>query len=169
MGNRLFGGWQQAIEPRFAPRTAEALAAPRRVHDAFEQARSLQFVEMSQAFRAQGGLACGDEVARSMGRHHGQPISVLAHLIVGRGIVHIAWRGQILVPLFQFHRASMTPRAAVAEAIGELACVFDDWELALWFTQPNAWLGGHCPCELAERDDADMVEAARADRFVARG
>ena len=169
MGNRLLREWLEAAEPRLDRYETPAPAMPRRLDAGFEHAKSLQFSEMAHAYRSQGGLAYGDEVARAIGRHCDQPISILARLIVERSIVHIAWRGQILVPLFQFHRSSMTPRASVAYAIAELARVFDDWELALWFAQPNSWLADRCPCELAEHDESTMVQAARADRFIARG
>jgi hypothetical protein len=43
--------------------------------------------------------------------------------------------------MFQFELTDISVRPAYARAADELKAVFDDWELALWFANPNAWLG----------------------------
>ena len=50
-----------------------------------------------------------------------------------------------------------------------LRSVFDEWELAEWFACPNSWLGGQTPASQVVLDEQAVVEAARADRFVAAG
>lgn len=130
---------------------------------------SRQFLVMERAFAMRGGLVTGEELAGRMRTRHEQPISVLARWIVSRCVLSIAWRGQTLVPLFQFEPHDLSVRRSVGRVIVELRDVFDDWELALWFAQPNAWLGHASPLRMLDEDAAAVLQAARADRFIARG
>lgn len=117
------------------------------------------------AYERAGGLMHADEVALRMRRHHDQPLSLLARWIVTRALVVVPWGRDTLVPMFQFDHTTMTPRAALAPVLHELTPVFDDLQLAHWFSAPNTALGGCMPMELLG-DDA-VLQAARADRFVA--
>jgi hypothetical protein len=137
--------------------------------DAFRRLEDRQFLDMSRAFAAQGGWVSGDEMARRMRRQWDQPISVLARWIVKREIVNIAWHSQILIPLFQFSSDAQQIRLVVRAALAELKGVFDDWEIAAWFAQTNVWLGEQRPLDLVAGNHVAVIEAARADRFIARG
>ena len=128
-----------------------------------------QFQTMWHAYSLHGGLASPDEVARRLRLRSEQPISVLARWIVARKIVNFVWQSQTLIPLFQFELQDMSLRISAVKAIAELTSVFDDWELALWFVQANAWLRDIAPIDRIEEDEAAVLEAARADRFIARG
>ena len=128
-----------------------------------------QFLEMDSAFRRTGGLASGDEVARLLRRQSEQPISTLARWIVAREVVSFEWRSQTLLPLFQFDRHDLLLRPRAAHIVQELAGTFDDWETALWFAQPNAWLHDMAPADAIVHNAAEVFHAARADRFVAHG
>ncbi len=81
----------------------------------------------------------------------------------------VEWRSQTLLPLFQFDLPSARLRAPVAAAVRELSDVFDDWDLAHWFAQPNVWLGNAAPATLVDAHAGAVLAAARADRFIARG
>ena len=63
----------------------------------------------------------------------------------------------------------MSPRAGLQQVIGELREVFDDRELAEWFATPNCWLGGGAPAVRLASEPLAVIDAARADRFVAAG
>jgi hypothetical protein len=130
---------------------------------------SRQFLAMERAFSVHGGMASGEEVARQLRQRCDQPISMLARWIVSRTVVSVAWRAETLLPMFQFDRRDMSLRVPVVQAIAELRDVFDDWELALWFVQPSAWLKDSSPVDFLAQDGAAILQAARADRFVARG
>lgn len=159
-----------ALAPRFDFTPRPMRSEPRLCeHEAFEQVKDQQFGELSRATRAHGGLVTGDDVARRMGRHCNQPISALARLIVARRVLSLEWRSQLMLPMFQFNESDMSLRAPVHAALDELRCVFDDWELAMWFTQPNCWLQERRPVDLVVSDGEAVAHAARADRFVARG
>ena len=84
-------------------------------------------------------------------------------------MVTIQWRSQTLLPLFQFDLQSSSLRPPIERVIAELTGVFDDFELAIWFAQPNSWLDGAMPVHVLGRDVPAVLGAARADRFVATG
>lgn len=128
-----------------------------------------QFCLMERAFRPTGGLVGGDEVVRLLRRRSDQPISMLARWIVSREALSIEWHARTLLPLFQFKLADMNLRPEVTTVLRELSDVYDDWGVALWFANPNAWLDHSAPVDVMGRDAGAVMDAARADRFVVRG
>jgi len=127
------------------------------------------FALMNQAFYATGGFMDGDVLAGHMRASCDQPISAIARWIVRRQVVSIVWQSQLILPRFQFEQPGMSRRASVTRIIDELKDVFDNWDLALWFAQPNAWLDDSAPVDLIATDERSVHEAARADRFIALG
>jgi hypothetical protein len=153
----------------FAGRALRPALDDRAIHpEAFRRLEDRQYLDMGRAFGAHGGWVSGDEMSRHLRRHWDQPISVLANWLMNREIVNIVWHGRILVPLFQFGSEDLRIRPLVRAALAELVDVFDDWEIAVWFAQPNAWLHEQPPLDLVARGDDTVIEAARADRFIAR-
>jgi hypothetical protein len=132
-------------------------------------ATSAQHIAMVDAYRRTGGLIGGTELALRLRPHSTQPLSLLARWIVMRRVVSYVWQSEILVPLFQFEPRDMSVRRDVSQVLDELADTFDDWELAAWFAQPNSWLQGAAPVALIGADQPAVLQAARADRFIARG
>jgi hypothetical protein len=141
------------------------LSAAASPHDAAGE----QHIAMVDAYRRTGGLVGGTELALLLRRHSTQPLSLLARWIVARRVVSYVWQSEILVPLFQFDRHDMSLRRGTVQVVDELADTFGDWELAAWFAHPNTWLQGTAPVELIDVDQPAVLQAARADRFVARG
>jgi len=125
--------------------------------------------EVLHAYRRTGGLAGGDELTLMLRRRTSQPISMLARWIVERRVVSFGWRGEYLLPMFQFDRADMAVRRPVSAVLDEFDGTFDDWDLATWFALPNTWLGDDAPVDMLPRNPHAVLEAARADRFIARG
>jgi hypothetical protein len=125
--------------------------------------------EVMDAFRRTGGLVSGEELTLLLRQRTSQPISMLARWIVERRVVSFGWRGEYLVPMFQFEGAYMAVRRSVSAVLAELRGVFDDWDLATWFALPNDWLGEHAPVRVLPIDPYAVLQAARADRFIAQG
>jgi hypothetical protein len=50
------------------------------------------------------------------------------------------WRRTYWVPMFQFDLTDLSVRAGLQQVIAEFDNSFDNWKLAMWFTQPNLWL-----------------------------
>ena len=120
--------------------------------------------DMSCGFQRHGGLATADEVIRLMRRRTDQPISALARWIADRDVVHFAWQGATLLPLFQFDRDRMLLHPIVISVVRELRDTFDDWEIALWFVTPNASTNGVAPVDAFESNPLAVLAAARTDR-----
>ena len=121
------------------------------------------------AFARSGGVADRSEITLMLRRRTSQPISMLGRWIGEQRVVSFEWRGDLVLPLFQFDRADMGVRAPVSAALNELDGAFDDWELATWFALPNAWLDDRAPVDAIDDDPEAVRQAARADRFIARG
>lgn len=121
------------------------------------------------AFARSGGVADCNEIMLMLRRRTSQPISMLGRWIVEQRVVSFEWRGDLVLPLFQFDRADMGVRVPVTAVLGELDGAFDDWELATWFALPNAWLDDRAPLDAIDDDPEAVRQAARADRFIARG
>jgi hypothetical protein len=128
-----------------------------------------QFDAMCRAFRPHGGFVSGDEVMRCLRRNSERPLSILGRWIASRAVLNVWWRDQTPMPMFQFDLADMSVRPAYTRVAAELGAVFDDRELALWFAAPNAWLDDAAPVALLADDEFAVLQAARTDRFIARG
>lgn len=121
------------------------------------------FIALLNAYRASGGLADGSEIAA---RQPFTGLSALARAITSRTVVSLDWAGQRWLPIFQFEPGDLAVRPPVRVLIEELSDVLDDWELADWFVEPNAWLRGATPLQLVDTDFARVHDTARALRFA---
>ena len=124
---------------------------------------------MLQAYERTGGLLDSDEAILLLRRHTSQPVSLLARWIVQQSVLSFEWESERLFPVFQFDPAHMSVRSEVSAVLLELSGTFDDRELAAWFAAPNSWLGDAAPLDVLETDLAAVLDAARADRYIARG
>lgn len=131
--------------------------------------RELELALMLAGFRPEGGVLTGDQLATLLRDHSEQPVSTVARWVVQRSILNLVWLGQTFIPLFQFDRSNMQPHPQMAATIRELAGVYDDWEIGLWFARPNAWLDDDPPLRRLRSDPEGVYKAAQADRFIIRG
>lgn len=120
-------------------------------------------------FRIHGGVAHANDVIYRLRRRCNQPMSRLARWIAEREIISLDFHGEVWLPLFQFDLESGSIRPEADQVIATLTPAFDGWELVSWFVEPNTWLDGEVPVHLILRDAASVLQAARADRFVALG
>jgi hypothetical protein len=140
-----------------------------------QTAQARQYRAMENAFSSTGGIVSADEVVTRLGRHTDQPISQLARWIVDHAVLSFPWRTRTMLPLFQFqfqfqfHLASITIHPTVTAVIGELVPVLGDWDISVWFAEPNAWVSDTAPVEAIDRDVHAVLDAARAERYLARG
>jgi hypothetical protein len=129
----------------------------------------LEFVALRAAYRTSGGVARGDDLARTLWDRQGGDYVSLARLIVAREIFCFRWGDSFWLPMFQFERGELSIKPGLGQVLGELTGAFDGWNLAVWFAQSNAWLHGARPVDLLDSDLPAVREAARADRFVVNG
>ena len=127
------------------------------------------FVGLVTAFRRYGGLARGDEIADRLLQLHGTNLSSLARRIVARELICFEWHGELWLPLLQFDWVDMSLQPAMKQVAAELAGVFDAWEVCCWLATPNSSLDDRTPLDVLENDPGAVLQAAREDRFVARG
>ena len=127
------------------------------------------FVRMLSDYHASGGLARGDTLGRLLDDWQCGDFISLARLIASDKVFSFRWHDQSWVPMFQFELRDLSVKPGPSRVLAELQPVFDDWGLAAWFLEPNSWLHTKRPLDLLDSDLAGVLEAARADRFIAAG
>jgi hypothetical protein len=53
--------------------------------------------------------------------------------------------------------------------LAELVVVYDNWQIANWFSQPNLWLADRTPADALAAAAPEVLHAARAERYAAAG
>lgn len=127
------------------------------------------FSALLAAYRASGGTARGDDVARLLEDHGLSNYIGLARLISTHEVFGFEWRSSVWIPMFQFDLRDLSVRPSTKRVLAELGDGFDGWASAAWFAQPNSWLQHRKPVDLMNKDLRDVLSAARADRFIAVG
>jgi hypothetical protein len=127
------------------------------------------FTALLAAFRATGGTARGDDVARLLEDHGLGDFIGLAKLIANGDVFGFEWRGELWIPMFQFELRDLSVKPATQHVLAELGSGFDGWSCAAWFARPNSCLNFHTPVDLLATRLPDVLEAVRTDRFAAVG
>jgi hypothetical protein len=127
------------------------------------------FAALLAAFRATGGTARGDDVARLLEDHGIGDFISLARLIAGGEVFGFEWRNTVWIPMFQFELRDLSVKPAAHQLLSALGNGFEGWTCAAWFARPNSWLSHRAPVDLVATHLDEVLEAARADRFIAVG
>lgn len=127
------------------------------------------FAALRTAYRASGGIARGDDLARLLDEHHSGDFVSLAMSILEGELFAFQWQHTFWIPMFQFDLRDLSIREGPHRVLAELESVFDGWSMAVWFAQRNSWLHGHRPVDLLDADLDSVLQAACADRFIANG
>ena len=127
------------------------------------------FAALLGAFRATGGTARGDDVARLLEDHGLGDFIGLAKLIANGDLFGFEWRHELWIPMFQFELRDLSVKPATQQVLAELGSGFDGWSCAAWFARPNSCLNFRAPVDLLATRLADVLEAARTDRFITVG
>jgi len=157
-------------EPGFAAARSNDLAlpagpVPRPLTDANSDAT---FAAMRAAYQARGGFARGDDLARLLEDRGCGDFASLARLIVAGEVFGFEWRHAFWIPMFQL-ADDLSVKPGLKAVLAELASEYDGERLAAWFVEPNAWLDEAQPIDVLDANAAEVLQAARADRFVATG
>jgi hypothetical protein len=119
------------------------------------------------AYRASGGVARGDDLARLLDDRP-PPDPTRFDGLVGDGAVFgFDWRGALWVPMFQFELADLSVRPQPLQVRAELALRFDAWQIAVWFARRNPGLGSLRPVDLVNDHLARVLTVARIDLGLA--
>jgi hypothetical protein len=127
------------------------------------------FIALRAAYRASGGTARGDDLARLLEDCRNTDFDSLTRLIVSGKAFGFDWNHLFWVPMFQFDLNDLTLKQGSVQVVAELAKSFEGWTLAAWFVQRNSWLNQRRPVDLIDAHLHEVLAAARADRFVATG
>jgi hypothetical protein len=127
------------------------------------------FEALLETYRATGGTASGDDLARVLDDLGLGDFIGLARLISMNAVFGFEWGGTLWVPMFQFEPRDLSVRPETALVLDELGSGFDGWARAAWFAKPNCWLTDRRPVDMLETDLPEVLSAARIDRFIAVG
>ena len=127
------------------------------------------FEEMIAAYTSCGGTVGADDLAPLLEKHNKGNFFDLAKRLASGDVFSFQWEDRFWVPMFQFNRYDMSVKQEVRRVVYELHTVLDNWTLAWWFTEPNAWLKNRRPVDIIDNQFSEVLGAARADRFVATG
>ena len=128
------------------------------------------FAALLAAFRATGGTARADDLARLLSDSGDAGGPSLAVLLAEDEVFGLPWLGSLWVPMFQFELRTLTPLRApqrVRAELGGLAA--DGWHGAAWFARAHDALNDSRPVDLLATDLLGVLAAARADRWVVQG
>lgn len=128
----------------------------------FEVPSGQGFVALLEAFRATGGTAPGDIVARLLEDHQVGDVVSLAKLIYSGQVFGFEWRADFWIPMFQFDADDLVLNAGAQRVRAALPPLWSGWALASWFAGPNAWLDGRSPADMLDSDLEAVIRAARS-------
>lgn len=128
----------------------------------------LAFASLRAAYSASGGFARGDDMGRWPADTGPGTYVSMATLLEDEEVFGFEWNASWWIPRFQFE-PTLALKPAPQQVRAELGAQFDGWTVAAWFVEPNAWLARRRPIDLLESDLDEVLDAARADRFVAAG
>lgn len=126
------------------------------------------FAALLAVYRASGGTARGDDVARLLEDHRLGDFVGLTRLIASRELFGFEWRDSLWIPMFQFDLRDLSIKRATRSVLMELGTGSDGWAKAAWFARTNPCLGGRRPVDLMEIDLSEVLGAARVNRFMAQ-
>ena len=160
---------QTLTAPKAAPHGSALDVDPAHDESIHELPSSRGFAALLATFRATGGTAKGDDLACLLeGRDTGNFVA-LARLIAAGNVFGFEWRSTLWIPMFQFELRDLSVKPAVGAVLAELGAAFDGWARAAWFAQPNCWLHDRAPVDMLDTELAEVLGAARTDRFIAVG
>ncbi len=112
--------------------------------------------ELLEEFGALTGEEIGEQHSRASNRH-----ALAARWRKERRALGVTHQGRTVYPGFQFDPTSGELRPTIRAVLAALpADRMSDWEVALWWTASNGWLGGRRPVDLLAHDSDQIVVAA---------
>lgn len=127
-------------------------------------AQALRNADLRTAFLAEVGALTAAEVAQLAGSKAKNSSALASRWRSERRIFAVPWGGELLYPAFQF--ADGEPRPLIARVLQSFGERPSDWEIALWFATPSAYLPRNArPLEQLGDPDA-LVAAVHAERTL---
>ncbi|HYI13378.1 MAG TPA: hypothetical protein VEK57_30300 [Thermoanaerobaculia bacterium] len=157
---KSFRSQLQAVATAAMQRLAEAMApesvVPTPVQVLQAQRNAAAREEMLQEF----GAFTSSNLAERAGSKAANKVALAHRWKTDGRIFSVTYRGTNYFPGFQFDEEGQ-PLAVMAELLRILAPARAPWEIALWFTGADGWLGGKRPVDLLLSAPERVVEAAK--------
>jgi hypothetical protein len=118
---------------------------------------------MRSAYRATGGVACGDDLTRLASVYPHLEVAYLARRVAAGEVFGFNWRHSLWIPMFQFDLRDLSIRTGPRRVIEVLAPTLDGWTMAAWFIRANARLNERRPVDLLDSDLEAVLDAATRD------
>ncbi len=132
-------------------------------------AQDRAFIALQNAYRPHRGLLRQHSTAVDGVCRPDAPDNDIEDLVAVGVLFGFPWHDAVWIPMFQIDMPGLKVATGPQRVLAELGCGFDGWALASWFVQPNSWLASHSPIECLASRLPDVLEAARADRFLTTG
>lgn len=132
-------------------------------------AQDRAFIALLNVFRPHGGLVRLQSLNTEQRTRCAGSACEVRRLVETGELFSFQWHDAAWTPAFQFDMPGPRVAAGPQRVVAELGRDFDGWALATWFAQPNDWLASHSPIECLASRLPEVLEAARADRFVVAG
>jgi len=127
------------------------------------------FIALLEAFRATGGTAPADVLARLLEEHQlGRACSLtqLFQLVHTGQVFGFEWRSSLWIPMFQFEAQDLALKAEAQEVRAALPQLWSGWAVAAWFAAANAHLAQCRPVDVLASDLEAVLRAASAVQSV---
>ena len=108
----------------------------------------------------QFGLLSGAEVAALAASNSGNASAMASRWKAEGKVFTVGPTGGQRFPGFQFGKDDGRPLPVIAQVLAVFGEQLSGWELALWFTGSNGWLGGERPVDVLDSDPELIVDAA---------
>lgn len=118
------------------------------------------FIALLEAFRATGGTAPGDVLARLLEDHCIDDAVSLAKRVHTGQVFGIEWRGSLWIPMFQFAPDDLSINASAQQVRAALPRLWSGWAVASWFATPSSALGNQRPVDLLASSFPAVLAAA---------
>lgn len=125
-----------------------------------------QFNAMREAYEECGGLIQAPELVSRWQEQGISDTDLLAQWIQSRKVISFEWQSVVWLPMVQFNRACMALVQGFEEIQSELVAVYNDCDLARWFSLPNSCLAARTPASALLSRAPEVLIAARAERYV---
>jgi hypothetical protein len=118
---------------------------------------------MRTAYRATGGVACGDDLTRLASVYPHLEVAYLARRVAAGEVFGFDWRHSLWIPMFQFDLRDLSIRTGPRRVTDVLAPALDGWTMAAWFIRANVRLNERRPVDRLDSDLEAVLDAATRD------
>ena len=125
-----------------------------------------RFIRLLDLYRSTGGLVRAEELVTLLQRRGALALAALPGWVLGGEVICFEWHDTTWLPLFQFDAMGRVAAPQLGPVLAELNCIYDPWDTANWFVQPQLWLDLRRPVDLLASDPLAVLNAARAERLA---